>query len=279
MNIGIHLSTFTRRWNEDVFQYVSVAKEIGYDGVEFPLVDPFAFDYTYAKKLLAENNLKCTCGTGLNPIADISSVNEEKRLMGIEHLKKAIDICNHLESDTLGGVLYAPWGLKKSRAEAKEDILRSIDTLKDIDEYAQEKGVTLALEILNRYESYFINTVSEGLSLLKKIAGKNIKLHFDTFHAHIEEENMYEAILKGGDNIQHIHFCENTRGVPGTGQIDWSNVKKALKEINYDKWIMIENFVMSDCEVGNDVAIWHNRELNGFTAAYKAYQFTNNLLN
>lgn len=112
MKIGVHLSIFTRKWDEDIFQYIPLAKEIGYDGVEFPLLNPLTFDYRRAKELLRENNLQCTCGTGLSNEIDISSKDEERRLKGIEHLKKSIDICNYLETDTLGGVLYAPWGLK-----------------------------------------------------------------------------------------------------------------------------------------------------------------------
>ncbi|GAA0742598.1 sugar phosphate isomerase/epimerase family protein [Clostridium oceanicum] len=278
MKIGIHLSTFTKSWEEDIFQYFSVASKIGYDGVEIPIIDANNFDSKKSKKLLKENNLLCTCGTGLNIEKDISSIDKNIRDNGMKHLKKCIDICNELESDCLGGVLYAPWGMKKSRAEAKDNINFSIESLREIASYAEVRGVTLALEVLNRYETFFINTVEEGLDILKKIDSNNVKIHFDTFHGHIEEKSLKDAILKGGKNIFHVHFCENNRSTPGTGQINWREVKKALKEINYDRWITLENFTMPNCQVGNDVSIWRKTGESNYKVAELGFKFIKQLM-
>lgn len=277
MKFGIHLSTFTREWTEDVLQYIPVVKQYGYDGVELPLISPDEIDLIKVKKLLNEYGLECTCGTGLNPQRDISSSEEQIRDNGIKHLKRCIDICNELESDCLGGVLYAPWGQAKMRSEAKDDIKRSLEALSLIGEYAGKRGVVLAIEILNRYESYFLNTVREGKEYLKQINNKNVKLHFDTFHSNIEEKNMYNAIVEGGEDIYHIHFCENNRGVPGSGSINWDEVKRGIKDINYDRWITLENFVMSECGVGKDVYIWRNIEKDGNTAAREGIKFIKKL--
>lgn len=278
MKIGIHLSTYTKTWSENVIPYLKPTAEIGYEGVEFPLGDPFSFDYKGAKEALKIWKLACTCGIGLNPGADISSTDDQIRARGIDYLKRAIDICEYLESDCLGGVLYGPWGEKKSRRVASENIQRSVMGLKEVAQYGKEKGVTLSLEILNRYESYFINTMQEGIGLVEAVGEDNVKLHFDTFHAHIEETNIKKAIMKGKSHIYHVHFCENTRGVPGTGSINWSEVKEGLTAINYDRWIMVENFVAADCEIGNQVGIWYDREASGLEAAKKAFTFINKLI-
>ncbi|GAA0178961.1 sugar phosphate isomerase/epimerase [Clostridium sediminicola] len=277
MKFGIHLSTFTKEWSEDVFKYLTLVKNYGYDGVEFPLMAPEEFDVKKAKKLLKENGLICTCGTGLNPSIDISSADLQIRKNGIEHLKKCIDICNELESDVLGGVLYAPWGQFKTRTEGKEDIKRSLEALNQMGEYGKKRGVVLALEILNRYETYFLNTVNEGKEYLKRINSEHVKLHFDTFHSNIEETNMYSAIVEGNKDIHHIHFCENNRGIPGTGSIDWKKVKQSLNYIGYDRWITIENFVMPNCGVGKDVYIWRNIQQDGNTAAREGIKFMRKL--
>lgn len=277
MKFGIHLSTFTKEWSEDVLQYVPAVKEYGYDGVELPLMSPDEFDLERVKKLLDQYKLQCTCGTGMNPTRDISCENKEIRQNGIEHLKKCIDICNELESDCLGGVLYAPWGQFKMRSEAMDDIKRSLEALSDMGEYASKRGVVLAIEMLNRYESYFVNTVNEGKEYLKQINNKNVKLHFDTFHSNIEEKSMYGAIVEGGKDIYHIHFCENNRGVPGSGNIDWNEVKRGILDIGYDRWITLENFVMPECGVGRDVNIWRSIEKDGNTAACEGIKFMKKL--
>jgi len=278
LKIGVHLSTYTKNWNDDVFKYLEISKKIGYDGVEIPLVDPFNFDIKKFKEELTRLNLEVSCGTGLSIDADISSVDSEKREKGLKHLKRCVDICNGLGSKVLGGVLYSPWGKLISREEAKENIEHSIKGLKEIAEYGEEKEVLISLEVLNRYESYFLNTVEEGKELLEKIGHKNVKLHFDTFHSHIEETSLRNAILSGASEIGHVHFCENNRGVPGTGQIDWNEVSKSLKDINYNGWIVVENFVMPSCEVGNTVGIWRKIDDSGEQAARKAYKFIDELI-
>lgn len=273
MKYGIHLSTYTKKWSEDVFQYIPLTKQLGYDGVEFPLMDPDNFKVQSAKKLLSQYELSCTCGTGLNPNRDISSLDEEIMNNGICHLKKCIDICSELETDCLGGVLYAPWGQYMTRDKAKENIETSLENLSKIGDYAKEKGIVLALEMLNRYESYFINTVEDGKNYLKQINNNNIKLHFDTFHANIEEKSIKDAIIKGGSDIYHIHACENDRGVPGSGHIDWNSIKEALVEINYDRWITLENFVMPNCEVGENTFIWRPICESGHYVAKEGIKF------
>lgn len=273
MKYGIHLSTYTKKWSEDVFQYIPVTKELEYDGVEFPLMDPDNFDAARARKMLFEYDLSCTCGTGLNEMRDISSLDKEKMKNGIRHLKKCIDICSELETDCLGGVLYAPWGQYMTREKAKENIETSLKNLSKIGDYAKEKGVVLALEMLNRYESYFLNTIDDGKKYLKQINNNNIKLHFDTFHANIEERSIEDAIIEGGSDIYHVHVCENDRGVPGSGHIDWKAIKEALVQIDYNRWITIENFVMPNCEVGENTFIWREIQDSGHHAAEEGIKF------
>lgn len=277
MKFGIHLSTLTNEWDQDVFGYIRKMKEYGYDGVEFPLMDPDDFRVDEAKKLLRDYSMECTCGTGMNLQRDISSEDKDINKNGINHLKRCLDICNELETDCLGGVLYAPWGTCMSRELGKDNIKRSIENLSRIGDYAKEKGVVLALEMINRYETYVINNVDDGLSFIDKIDNDNVKLHFDTFHANIEEKSVKNALIRGNKKIYHIHFCENDRGTPGTGLIDWKQVKEGLEAIKYDRWITLENFVVPNCQVGNDVFIWRNIEENGIVAAKEGIRFMKEL--
>ncbi|WP_066501171.1 sugar phosphate isomerase/epimerase family protein [Abyssisolibacter fermentans] len=277
MKFGIHLSAFTKRWDEDLIQYIKPVKEMGFDGIEYPLMDPDSIDTSKIKKALKENDLLCTCGTGLNKDRNIGSKDKDIMNAGILHLKKCINICSELESDCLGGVLYAPWGEITMRKNAGDNIKRSLENLLIIGEYAKKKGVVLALEAINRYESYFLNNMSEGKSYLRKINHPNIKLHFDTFHANIEEINMKDAILTADNDLYHVHICENDRGIPGTGQINWNEVKEGLESINYNRWITIENFVLADCEVGKDLYIWSNKAENTMVAAEEGIKFMKGL--
>ncbi len=278
MKIGIHLSSFCSHWDDDVFPYIKTAGVIGYDGVEFPLLNPFEFDAIKAASLLKQEALQATCGTGLNPSIDITSQDAELRKKGTQHLTKCLQICNALSAETLGGVLYAPWGIQKSRKEIGEGIKYSQDILCDLAYLAKEYGVNLALEMLNRYETSLINTVEDGLNFLAPIGQENLGLHFDSFHSHMEEKNIYDALIKAGKHIKHIHFCENDRGIPGTGQVHWDEIKKALHHIEYDHWITLECFTQADCGIGKDVSIWRMIEKDKHDVAKAGYAFIKEFL-
>jgi D-psicose/D-tagatose/L-ribulose 3-epimerase len=279
MKFGVHLSTFQENWNDDLYVLIKKSKEMGFDGVEIPLMNPDSFDTLKTKKLLTDLNLECTCGTGLNKNEDISSLDNDIRDRGITRLHKCIDISSELNADVLGGVLYAPWGLCVSRNEFKDNYQVMIKSLQEVDKYAKSKNVILALELINRYESSVLNTVEDGLELLKQLNCTNIKLHFDTFHANIEEKNTKQAIISGGEAIYHVHVCENDRGALGTGSINFKEVKEALDIIGYDNWITIENFVVSNCEVGNDTFTYRNIEKNGFQSAIIGLKYLKKLFN
>ncbi len=277
MKLGIHLSSYTGDWADCGFDYIPHAARTGYTAVEFPLMAPMDYDYRKAKKLLRQYNLSCTCGTGVNIAEDPSSPDTAIRERGRQRLKKCVDIANELEADCLGGVLYAPWGQRKPRSEAEENYKWAQESLENVAAYAKEKGVLLSLEILNRYESYFMNTVEEGIRFIEKIDADNVGIHFDTFHAFIEEEDLEKAIAYGKNHIFHVHLCDNNRAAPGTGGVSWEKVKKGLASISYERYAMVENFILPGTEAGNETCIWRNSRYDVYRNAELAYEFLEKL--
>jgi D-psicose/D-tagatose/L-ribulose 3-epimerase len=277
MKFGIHLSVFTENWTDDLEQYILKSKEIGYDGVEIPLMDPFGLDVNKLKKILEDNQIQCTCGTGLSDRTDISSEDFLVRENGVNHLKKCIDICQQLGCDVLGGVLYSPWGKLYSRKESREKIENAIVCLQEVGHYAKAKGVTLALELINRYETYMLNTIQDGLDFVKRVDSEQIKIHFDTYHGNIEEKSIPNAIRSAKGKIHHVHFSENDRGIPGTGSIQWTQVKEALLDIDYNRWIVLECFVKPDCETGIGTNTWRPIEINAEKTAQEGLKFMKDL--
>lgn len=278
MKLGIHLSTFTPSWEDDVFPYLELSARIGYQAVEFPLMYPFDFDVAQAAALLKKHGLSCTCGTGINPLEDVSSTDEAIRQAGVRRLKRCVEIAQELGSDCLGGVLYAPWGQRVSRQGAAARYQASLESLAQVADFAAPRGVTLSLELLNRYESFFMNNMQEGLDFLARLDRDNVKLHFDTFHAHIEERSLTEAICLGGEKIWHVHLCDNNRGAPGSGSIDFRAVLTALRRIGYDRNLMVENFVIPDCPAGEELCIWPRRWESPEQDAREAFLYMNRLL-
>ncbi len=253
--IGIHLSYWQTAWDDDLLPLIGRAAEAGYDGAELPLLAPEALDVARLKSALADHGLQATCGTGLSPQTDITHPNAGVRTAGIEQLRRCLEIAAALDSPVLGGVTYAPWGV------FPEDDLaarrrRCIASLQEVGKIAEDMGVTLCLEVLNRFEGYLLNTVAQGLALLAEIGSPAVKLHLDTFHLNIEEDDIGAAIIAAGPQLGHVHCSANHRGCPGTGHIPWRDVRRALKAIDYQGWRVVEAYVRPEGEVGHSVFVW-----------------------
>ena len=253
--IGIHLSYWQNRWTDDLLPLVKLAKEAGFDGAEVPLLDPAALDLVALRQMLDEHGLQATCGTGLSPTTDITSPDRTVRQAGMAHLRDCLEAAAVLGSSVLGGVTYAPWGqFPQDDWTARRQ--QCIGSLREVANIASDVGVVVGLEILNRYEGYLLNTVGQGMALLAEVDHPAIKLHLDTFHLHIEEDDTAVAIRTAGDRLGHFHCSENNRKRPGAGQIGWTAVKQALDAIDYQGWLVMECFVQPGDEVGRDLFIW-----------------------
>ena len=256
--IGIHLSYWQTAWDDDLVPLIGRAAEAGYDGAELPLLQPETVDVARLKSALDDNGLRATCGTGLNPQADMTHPDATVRAAGIEHLHRCLEIAAALDSPVLGGVTYAPWGVfpEDNRAARRR---RCVTSLREVGKIAEDVGVMLCLEVLNRFEGYLLNTVSQGLQMLADVDSPAVKLHLDTFHLNIEEHDIGAAIEAAGQQLGHFHCSANHRGCPGTGHIPWDDVRQALYAIDYQGWLVVEAYVRPEGDVGRDVFIWHTQ--------------------
>ena len=125
-----------------------------------------------------------------------------------------------------------------------------------MDSSKKNGDVRLAFEPLNRFETDMVNVVEQGLQLIADVGEPNLGLHIDTFHMHLEEKDSAAAIRQAGERVFHVHACENDRGVPGSGQVDWKDIFAALKEINYQGNVSIESFTPEVKSIARAVCIW-----------------------
>ena len=128
---------------------------------------------------------------------------------------------------------------------------------------AETLGIDLCLEVLNRFDGLILNTAEEGVRFCEEVGRDNVKVHLDTFHMNIEEDDIPTAIRLAGKHLGHMHVCESNRKLPraGKGALDWVEIGKALHDINYNEFIITESFIRTGCQVGNDTHIW--RDLSG----------------
>lgn len=255
--VGIHLSYWTSRWSEDVLPLIRRARDAGFDGAELPLLDPTNMDFKALRQEADIHEIELTCCTGLPADGDITHPDSSVRDKGLEHILKCLDGAAEVGSPVLAGVLYVGWGVGVPSGDFTPYWQRSVNTLQKAAEEAEQRNISLCLEILNRYEGYLLNTTTDGLRFLDDIGHPRVKLNLDIFHMNIEEEDFAVAIKYAGGHLGHLHCSANNRLRPGRGHIPWGDIRGALDEINYEGWLVMECFPQSGDEVGRTMKTWH----------------------
>jgi D-psicose/D-tagatose/L-ribulose 3-epimerase len=253
--VGLHLSFWQTKWSDELSPLIKRTKDAGFDVCEFPLLQLEMLPLKDLRKTLADNAMQASCSVGLDQSQDITSPDPALRKQGIQFLRKCLEAAKTLGSPVLVGVTYAPWGYFPAD-DLAERRKQSILSIKEVSHIAQDNGVTLCLEIVNRFEGYLLNSAKQGLDFLQEVDSPNVKLHLDTFHMNIEEDNIAKAIRSAGSNLGHIHCVDNNRKAPGKGHIQWEAIFLALKQIQYPGYVVAEVFVNPAGEVGRGLSIW-----------------------
>ena len=242
MKYGVNLMVWTTRVGKEQEALLERIRAWGFDGVEpFISVEEPA-DLATVKRMLDRAHLERTTCCVLPREANLVSGQAAVRARGVEFLKTCAERTAELGACLMCGPLYASLGIMTGTRRTEEEWQWAVDGLQAAARRAQEVGVTLCLEPLNRFETYFLNTLEDAARLVRDIGAPNVKIHFDTFHANIEERNPPAALRSVAPHIGHVHLSENDRGIPGTGHVDWQGTFLALKEIGYTGWLTIESF-------------------------------------
>ena len=233
-------------------------KRHGIDGIEVPLFSPQDFDVKGVKKAQRDYDLACTaCSVnppGINPTSDDAAV----RARSIEHWKQVIGTAARAGVRLVAGPVYSPVGYLPGRRRTAEEWRWGVEFFRALDSALRDAGVTLAVEPLNRFETYYLNTAADAVRMVEEVGSPQIGILFDTFHANIEEKDVPAAYRHCGRRLMHVHTCENDRGIPGSGHVDWTGVFAALRAIGYDGWLTIESFNSTIKELAAATAIWRD---------------------
>jgi D-psicose/D-tagatose/L-ribulose 3-epimerase len=229
---------------EDILPWIKKAKNIGYTTIELFVQKLSLQEVSTMKKLLTEHNLDCISCVILPEDADITSHDKKVREHGINLLKRCIRITAELNGELLTGVIYAPWGKVMSESP-KDDWYRSATSLRHVYEYASQFGIKMAVEPINHYRTYLINTCEDAIKFLESVGKENLGIHLDTYHMNIEERDFYSPVIAAGKRLYHIHCSESNRGILGTGRVNWDEFFQALSEISYQGCLGFEFYTPS----------------------------------
>jgi len=209
-----------------------------YDGVEI-VGELTKVNMPKLKELLKSFNLEVSSIGGVFPQGRyLVSSNEKAREAAVEDFRSVVDMASFLGNPVV--VVYpSPVG-KVYPDNLEKEWGWAVENIRKVGKYAADKGIRLAIEPWNRYETYFLNTLRQALDLMKDVGLDNVGVWGDTFHMNIEERSISAAVEEAKEDLMHLHVADSNRAAPGQGHIDFVPIVKALKKIGYDKYMCFE---------------------------------------
>jgi D-psicose/D-tagatose/L-ribulose 3-epimerase len=232
--------------------------QIGFDWIEAPLEEINDLDHEAAAAIISDHGLGVSACAAMGSDRDLIHPDKAIRDNGMEYLRQAIVATHKLGGTNLVGPLYSAvgrcWEMTDEERARDTDLL--VRQLGELASYAADHGVVLCIEPLNRFETSFINLATQAIGVVDRVDNPACQIMLDTFHMNVEEKSLGDAIRAAGPRLKHVHTCENDRGAPGSGNIQWDDVAQGLKDVNYNGPVVIESFTAKVKSIARAAAIW-----------------------
>lgn len=258
----MNLLLWTGHVTEDHVPVLKALKDTGFDGVEVPVFDPSDVGhYRWLASVLDDIGLQRTA-VGLIPDEAHSPVSSDPaaRAAAVEHLNRVIDCSHALGAQALVGPWFQPLGVFTGDGPTEAELDRCASVHRAVAGRARDAGLICALEPLNRFECYMLNTCEQSSAYLDRLNEPGFGILYDTFHANIEEKDpvaaLHTAFAKG--HVNHVHISENDRGTPGKGHARIRETISALRGLGYDGWMTIEAFGKALPELAAATRVWRD---------------------
>ena len=256
MKYGMNLLLWTGDIDDSHLPLLESIKQIGYDGVELPIFSPDLDKLTKLGNHLDDLRLDRTAvtvrGEEDNPISADAAVRQK----GVDLSKQTLDCCAAAGATHLVGPYHSAIGLFSGAGPTTDEWKWGVESMQRVAEYAQQVGVMLCVECLNRFETYLLNCHADAARFVREVNNPACRMMYDTFHANIEEKNIAAAVESCKDVLQHVHISENDRSTPGEGDIKWDETFAALRAADYDGYLTVEAFGLALPEIAAATKIW-----------------------
>lgn len=273
MKYGMNLLLWTTEVTDAHGPILEMLAKQGYDGVEVPVFELDASKFKALGQRLDSLGLQRTavtvCTAEANPIGDTAAI----RQAGLDHIKKAVDMCQAMGATHLCGPFHSALGVFSGQGPTSEEWSRGKEILAKAADHAKQANVTLVLEYLNRFETYFLTSAADATRFIQEVNHPFLRTMYDTFHANIEEKDLAQAIRTITPVMAHVHISENDRSTPGEGHVDWATTFKTLKEVKYDGWMVVEAFGLALPALAAATKIWRKMFTSEEQLAANALKF------
>lgn len=217
------------------------AREAGFEAVEF--LFPYEYDTAAIARALRDAGLEqvlFNLPAGNFAAGDRGMANDPRRVDEFRaSVRQALDVANELRAGRLN-CLVGLW-----LDDVPEDLQRAtlVENLRFAADQAADAGIRQVFEPLNVFDApgYFVTTPDEGFAIVEEAAHPNLTLQYDIYHAQRMQGNLAETIANRIDLIGHVQIADSpARHEPGTGEINYPFVFRALDDAGYDGWVSLE---------------------------------------
>ena len=258
MRFGLNSFLVSTAFSDAELALISQFREWGAEVVELAIVDASSVTAEKVNAAMQEVGLErpIVCGAMI-PGRDLRG-NQQEQATCVEFISDLIQLAKQLDSSMVCGPFYSVTGKSERYSAAERDsqydtIARNLNL---VCKQAEAAGITIAIEPLNRFETDCVNTLAQAAELIERVGSPALKIHVDTFHMNIEEDDTAAALRAAGKHVGHFHASASHRGLLGKDQVDWSGALAALKEINYEGDIVIETFTEDNEVLAKATSIW-----------------------
>ena len=234
----MHLSMHNWMRAEPIEVTVRRLAKYGYESIEIS-GEPYTYDTKEVRKVLQENNIRCW-GSVTLMLEDRNLVakDEAQRAKSVQYTKDCITMVKELEGYEMT-IVPATVGKISPDGTPEEEWEWAIDSLKECYDWGKKEGVVLAIEPINRFETYFCSRAAQAMAIAEAV-GPDCGVCLDAFHLNIEEADPYESIRSAKGRLVDFHVADTNRFACGQGHWDWKKLVGTLKEIGYDGALTVE---------------------------------------
>lgn len=265
MKFGVSTWLWTSPFTTETIALFPKIKGMGFDFVEIPIEDPSLIDGNAVRRALDEHGLACVGCGAFGPTRDLTHEDPRVHATCFDYISRSLDLCAQLKTDVFAGPMYSAVGKRRllPAAERRKEWDLAIRNLRTACDLAAQRGVRLAIEPLNRFETDLVNTAADVARMVDEIGHPAAGVMADSYHMNLEERDNEQALRTIGHRLAHVQVSDNYRGCPGKGQVRWDTFKRgilAAQAAGYKGGIAIESFTPEIKELAGAVCFWRPME-------------------
>jgi D-psicose/D-tagatose/L-ribulose 3-epimerase len=258
IRLGINTMVWTGKFTTAETGLIEEIGRLGFDNAEFGIFDFSSVPAAGMRDALRANGLGATVASALPGDMSLICGDGAVRARTVDWIVNAVEVIARFGATVLAGPFYSPVGHLPGTRRTAGEWNHCVEGLRAAAVRIEGSGVRIAVEPLNRFETYFLNLHADALRLANEVDRPEIGVLYDTFHANIEEKDPVGALRPLAPRLYHVHLCENDRGVPGSGHIPFERVTGALREMGYSGAAVVESFASNIPEIARAAAIWRD---------------------